>query len=213
MQSVDISALFSAVDALGIRTEQLNKSISVQTEEIETTHEKSEEVATLPENSATDPMLSMSDEDAVVYQRLHKRLVDAKANGDVSAVKSAQAEIKMFEATLNTLIEFQIVDREGEKPGFWRTLVGDDSTKQFFIVIEAVVDGETVNWAVRDADSGKIVSGPKFGLRVNEDIFAELSQDKKSDGRFDRTTVGLKPVGRITPVWSIKTDGETITGF
>jgi hypothetical protein len=155
----------------------------------------------------------MSSEDSKVKARLEARLKEFQAKGDKDGAKAAKGELDMFEATLSTLIEFRIVDRKGEKPGFWRTLVDDPKTKQFFVVVEAVVDGEPVNWAVRDADSGKIVSGAKFALKVDEKTFAELAADKKDDGRIANMVVGLKPVGRITPVWSIKTDGETITGF
>ncbi|MBY3150905.1 hypothetical protein HFO56_00485 [Rhizobium laguerreae] len=155
----------------------------------------------------------MSPEDAAVHARLEARLKELEGKGDKAGIKAARAELEMFEATLATMIEFRIVDRKGEKPGFWRTLVGDPDTKQFFVVVEAVVDGQQVNWAVRDADSGKVVSSAKFALRVDEKTFAELSADKKDDGRIADMVVGLKPVGRITPVWSIKTDGETVTGF
>ncbi|MCV9963846.1 DUF6384 family protein [Pararhizobium sp. BT-229] len=218
MQSIDMGELASAVDALGIRTEELEKSLPMQEKEpppAEGKVAKVEPAEAQPVKAGHEPasLPGMSAEDAAVHDRLAARLAYAEAKGDASARKSAKAELDMFEATLNTLIEFRIVDRKGEKPGFWRTLVGDDATKQFFVVVEAVVDGKTVNWAVRDADSGKVVSGAKFGLRVDEKTFAELSADKKDDGRIGRMAVGLKPVGRITPVWSIKTDGETITGF
>jgi hypothetical protein len=218
MQSIDMGEIASAVDALGIRTEQLEKSLPVQEKKPSPADgevAKVEHAETQPARAETKPasLPGMSAEDAAVHDRLAARLADADAKGDDKARKAAKAELDMFEATLNTLIEFRIVDRKGEKPGFWRTLVGDDATKQFFVVVEAVVDEKTVNWAVRDADSGKVVSDAKFGLRVDEKTFAELSADKKDDGRIDKMVVGLKPVGRITPVWSIKTDGETITGF
>lgn len=218
MQSIDMGEIASAVDALGIRTEQLEKSLPVQEKKPSPADgevAKVEHAETPPARAETKPasLPGMSAEDAAVHDRLAARLADADAKDDDKARKAAKAELDMFEATLNTLIEFRIVDRKGEKPGFWRTLVGDDATKQFFVVVEAVVDEKTVNWAVRDADSGKVVSDAKFGLRVDEKTFAELSADKKDDGRIDKMVVGLKPVGRITPVWSIKTDGETITGF
>jgi hypothetical protein len=209
MNAVDIGDIAAAVDTLGIRADSIETALS---------EEKPVDVAK-PENPlvkdhADAPKTpELSAEDAKVRGRLEARLKDFTTKGDKAGIKAAKGELDMFEATLSTLIEFKIVDREGEKPGFWRTLADDPKTKQFFVVVEAVVDGETVNWAVRDADSGKIVSGARFALKVEEKTFAELSADKKDDGRIANMVVGLKPVGRITPVWSIKTDGETITGF
>lgn len=220
MSSIDMGELASAVDSLGIRADQLEEALpkaeQSPKEQVSSALQAQEPVAveteTVPEREQPLPR-AMSAEDAEVHQRLVARLEDVQARGDANGVKAAKAELDMFEATLDTLIEFRIIDRQGEKPGFWRTLVDDAKTKQFFVVVEAVVDGKPVNWAVRDADSGKVVSGARFGLRVDEKTFAELSADKKDDGRIDNMVVGLKPVGRIMPVWSIKTDGETITEF
>jgi hypothetical protein len=218
MSSIDMGELASAVDSLGIRTEQLEEAIPQaelaldQKLPQDTRPQENVPVAATPVAKQA-PARAMTVDDAEVHKRLLARLDEVRAEGDANGVKSAKAELDMFEATLDTPIEFRIVDRSGEKPGFWRTLVNDAKTKQFFVVVEAVVDGKAVNWAVRDADTGKVVSRERFGLRVDEKTFSGLSADKKDDGRIDNMVVGLKPVGRITPVWSIKTDGETITGF
>lgn len=222
MSSIDMGELASAVDSLGFRADQLEEALP---KEVQSPVEQAplapqvQEPVSVETKTETPPdrkkplTPAMSPEDAEVHKRLTARLADVQAKGDANGVKAAKAELDMFQATLDTIIEFRIIDRQGEKPGFWRTLVDDAKTKQFFVVVEAVVDGKPVNWAVRDADSGKVVSGARFGLRVDEKTFAELSADKKHDGRIDNMVVGIKPVGRITPVWSIKTDGETITEF
>ncbi|MCS4089921.1 DUF6384 family protein [Rhizobium sp. BK176] len=209
MNAVDIGEIAAAVDTLGIRADSIETALGEAKPDVVAKPEISVAAAI----SDTPKALELSAEDAKVRGRLEARLKEFTAKGDKTGSKAAKAELDMFDATLSTLIEFKIVDRKGEKPGFWRSLVDDPKTKQFFVVVEAVVDGEPVNWAVRDADSGKIVSGAKFALQVDEKTFAELSADKKDDGRIANMVVGLKPVGRITPVWSIKTDGETITGF
>lgn len=215
MSSIELSEIASAVESLGIRAEQLDEALpQAELPQKELAPQVQEPVAVAAETAAKQaPSRAMSTEDAEVHKKLVARLEDVRARGDANGVKAAKAELDMFEATLATAIEFRIIDRNGEKPGFWRTLVDDAKTKQFFVVVEAVVDGKAVNWAVRDADTGEVVSGARFGLRVAEKTFADLSADKKEDGRIDNMVVGLKPVGRITPVWSIKTDGETITEF
>jgi hypothetical protein len=209
MSTVDIGEIAAAVDTLGIRADNIETTLK-ETKPIVAVEPK---VPVATPDADPPKALEMSSEDAKVHVRLEARLKELESKGDKAGIKAAKSELDMFEATLSTLIEFRIVDRKGEKPGFWRTLVDDPKTKQFFVVVEAAVDGEPVNWAVRDADSGKIASGAKFALKVDEKTFAEMSADKKDDGRIANMVVGLKPVGRITPVWSIKTDGETITEF
>lgn len=218
MSSIEMGELASAVGSLGIRADQLEEALPKAEKSAKEQVSVQEPVVVdaqteIAPEAKQPPLRAMSAEDAEVHKRLVARLEDVQARGDANGVKTAKAELDMFEATLDTAIEFRIVDRKGEKPGFWRTLVDDAKTKQFFVVVEAAVEGKPVNWAVRDADSGKVVSGARFGLRVDEKTFADLSADKKDDGQIDNMVVGLKPVGRITPVWSIKTDGETITEF
>jgi hypothetical protein len=156
---------------------------------------------------------TMEPEDRKVFEGIVERRGKAVKAGESKAVEAADRDLAMFDATLKTVIEFRIVDRDGEKSGFWRPPVNGKGKKQYFVVVEAAVDGETVNWAVKDADTGRIVLGARFGLEVDEATFTALSDDKKENGRIDNLVVGIKPVGHLHPAWSIKTDGRTITDF
>jgi hypothetical protein len=207
--SLDMADLVSAVDNLGIRLEGAEKKLAAAVDKPDPVSE-----AHIPQARSEDPMKArpLSDQDAALRTRLLERVSKAKSSGDLKTLSEAEAELSMFHKTLGTLIEFRIVDRKGAKAGFWRSPSDDPRTKQFFLVVEAVVDGKTVTWAIKDADSGRVASTETFGLNVDEKTFAEFSDDKKEDGRIDDLVVGLKPVGRITPVWNVKTSGETISG-
>ena len=212
LDSLELADLAEAIDNLGIKVSELEKVLPPR----ETPSGSQDEGAERPAPAASvlpDPVVSPSGEDATLRERLVSRLTEARGKDDPEAVRMAESELSMFDSTLRTEIGFRIVDREDERPGFWRYEKGNESNRQFFVVVEAVVEGERVNWAVRDADSGRVVSGPRFALRVDEQTFAGLAADKKDNGRIDGMAVGIKPVGRIAPVWSIKTDGTTITGF
>lgn len=212
--SIDLSDLAVAVDELGLRAQRIEEKMP-QSVDREPGAAPANSPPAVPVEAAAseDNRLAMTADDAKTLEQLKARVTEFEAKGNGKALDAARAELSMFESTLRTEIEFRIVDREGERAGFWRTPVGDPSNKQFFVVVEPIVDGQVVNWAVRDADSKRIVSRPKFALRVDEKTFSELSDDKKENGRIDNMVVGMKPVGRITPVWNIKTDGEAITGF
>jgi hypothetical protein len=212
MNSIDIGDIAANVEELGMRTNKIETTLA-NVDPIDVETKKSTSAAANEKTPTEHPLPKLSAADEAVHSRLAARLEELQSSGDTQGIKAAKAELSMFESTLETTIEFRIVDRKGEKPGFWRTLVDDAKTKQFYVVVEAIVEGKPVNWAVRDADSGKVVSVAKFGLRVDEKTFTELSTDKRDNGRISNLMVGLKPIGRITPVWSIKTDGETITGF
>ena len=144
--------------------------------------------------------------------RLLKSSSDAKKSGDNARIEAAKQELVVFENTIAAEIDFRIIDREGEKSGFWRA-ESQDGPKQFFLVVEAVYEDESVNWAIRDFDTNAVVSTSKFGLRVDEEVFRQLSDDKKEDGRINTQQIGFKPVGSVSPIWNVETSGETITGF
>lgn len=207
MAEVRMEELTSAVEALRLRADKL--SVDVDT----VISNDANSVKTVEPTKAMPDERELSPEDAEVYNRLVSTMAEAETSGDRKRIAAAEKELTMFQATLDVAIEFKIVDRPGENSGFWRSPTEDGRQKEYFVVVEAMVDGEAVNWATRDADTGKIVSSDKFGLRVDQETYSELSADKLSNGRIDRRSVGLKPIGRIGPVWNIKTDGETITGF
>jgi hypothetical protein len=211
----DLGDLSENVTSLEFLMERAERSVAAKTKTL------SSEAATVPAvETATSTELPADDggrggmeaADRAIYDRLVEARSKAEGSKDEKALKAAERELAMFRSTLSTEIEFRIVAGKGRAAGFWRGLKTDSSQRQYFVVVEAVVDGKPVNWAVRDVDTGRVVSGPDFGLRVDEATFKRISDDRKSPG-VDDTTVGVKPVGRISPVWSIKTDGETITGY
>nr|WP_250808096.1 DUF6384 family protein [Neorhizobium tomejilense] len=211
--SLDMKDLVSAVDNLGIRVSEAEKKLTAaQKEEPVATELKTDGKATTPMVKAEPVPKGMSPDDTALFEKLAARVAAARFAKDAKAIKAAEAEFAMFKATLDTLIEFKIVDRKDVRSGFWRSPTDAPSVKQFYLVVEAIVDGKPVNWAIKDADTDRVVSTAAFGLMVDEKTFAEFAQDKTEDGRIDDLIVGIKPVGRITPVWSIQTGGQTISG-
>ena len=211
LSSIDMKDLAHAVDNLGFRIEQAERRLSDVSEDARSKSLDNPPVQEDATSAKVDERAGMSEEDRVVYDRLVAHVEDARKSRDEKALKSAEEELAMFRATLSTEIEFRIAAGPDQRAGFWRSLADDPSTKQYFLVVEAVVAGEVVNWAIRDADTGKVVSTNSFGLHVEEATFAEFAEDLRDNGRIEDTVVGIKPVGRISPVWSVKTDGQSIS--
>jgi hypothetical protein len=219
--SLDLSDLANAIDNLGLRLEEAEQRLaatsSANPEEAEPTPEASTEKSLDGSRSGTllptDFEQKIVDEaDRLIYRSLQERLSEAEASADTKKIELAEKELKMFKSTLETLIEFRVVSDKKTKSGFWRSRQTDPDNKQYFLVVEAVVDGETVNWAIKDTDTAAIRSVSSFGLGVEESTFAEFAADFQDDGRVNSAIVGIKPVGRIQPVWSVKTNGVTIAG-
>lgn len=153
-----------------------------------------------------------SPDDKALRSQLAGRLEAARKSEDKSAAEQAKRELEMFDATLSTEIDFRIADDGDKRTGFWRAK-SQSGPKQYFVAVEAFADGKKVKWSILDSDTGKIVAVDRFGLEVDEKTFAAIAADKKADGKIDKADIGLKPVGRILPVWAVNTDGTTIAGI
>ena len=51
----------------------------------------------------------------------------------------------------------------------------------------------------------------EWGLRVEPQVYEQVSQDKQQDGIVNRKTVGFKKRGYLTPEYSVATTGGMIT--
>lgn len=122
------------------------------------------------------------------------------------------SETSNSDAAFRAEVSFRIVDGDDAESGFWRAET-KEGPRQYFVVVEAVSDGKAMDWKVKDSDTGRMATVPRFALRVDEDAFARVAEDKRDDGRIDMSEVGIKPSGHGAPAWTISTTGETITEF
>lgn len=210
----DLGELGKTVDTLGMRIDTLSAALGKATpaDPAPVPGAGPSPAAAPPANTAPEPIPSDPD-DRKTRDNLVAALARATSAGPAKAVDDARAQLAMFDATLAAVIEFRVVDRTGEKAAFWRAPKDNPTAKQYFAVVEAVADGEVAGWAIQDADTGKVVSVRKFGLEIDETTFKRLADDKREHGSITSGSVGIKPAGRITPVWSVRTDGKTVSAL
>lgn len=105
-------------------------------------------------------------------------------------------------------VTYRVVDRDGEKSGFWRMRGKDESTKEWFVVVEAIDSkGTAIEMPVMSADTKEIKQVSKWAIRVTEKEFMRLSDEKKTNGVIADATIGEASSRTTPPTWNVDTAG------
>jgi hypothetical protein len=130
----------------------------------------------------------------------------------VPSVKPAQPVPVVAEPPVATAVRYRVVDRKGEKAGFWRKRGNDDSTKEWFVIVEAVdADGKTFEVPVKSADTQQIKPVAKFALQVSERDFMRMSDELLKDKALKDPVIGNAATKTTQPTWSVATTGTMLT--
>ena len=136
----------------------------------------------------------------------------ALARGDRDAARAAIADLEALLGRLEREYELRIVSRPGENSGIWRELEERPQVQNFYLIVEPVTpDGRVLELPVRNEETQRTERVRKFGLRVDQQTFQRVADDKRDDGIIQQAVVGRKARGALEPEYSITTTGGTIT--
>jgi hypothetical protein len=108
-------------------------------------------------------------------------------------------------------VSYRVVDRKGEKSGFWRMRGNDAATKQWFVVVEAAdANGKTFPVPVKSADTGVVKEVSKWAIEVTEKDFVALS-DQLLKSKVIREPIGKAQSKTSQPKWTVSTTGAMLT--
>jgi len=131
---------------------------------------------------------------------------------DYDEAREAVAELAALRARLEQQYELRIVSRPGELSGVWRIPEENPSAQNYYLIVEAVgPDGSVVGVSVENEETGKVETVTRFGLRVDEETFNRVRQDKSDDGIIQNNVVGVKRRGELEREYLVETTGATIT--
>lgn len=138
-----------------------------------------------------------------------KSAVQEQRLGDAKAIV---AELESVQSLLQTHYRVRVVSRAGQQSGVWRIPDVNDSARNYYLIVEAIDDqNRVVELDIVSEESNQSKRVKTWGLRVNEQAFNQVANDKRDDGIIQNNIVGEKPVGRLKPNFSIATTGGTIT--
>lgn len=145
-------------------------------------------------------------------QALEEHVVAANT---VETVPQATAALERLQATVEVLqssYTYRVVNRQGEMSGLWRHHESTPGARNHYLVVEALDEaGRAATLPIRNEETGQTELVSVFAVRVPEEEYNRVGQDKMDNGIIDDDIVATKKRGALTPQFEIPTAGGYIT--
>lgn len=133
-------------------------------------------------------------------------------SGDRAGAKKIGVELAALRDEVAREYTLTIVSRPGESTGVWRRPPGNSTARNYYIIVEAIApDGRRLTLPIRNEESGATETVTKFGVRVPQNVFEAVAQDKRDDGIVQRNRFGIKRRGMLAVEYQLPSDGGFIT--
>ena len=108
--------------------------------------------------------------------------------------------------------DIRISSHPGGRSGVWRIPDANTMARNYYIIVEAVSrHGGLETVPVLNEEDGKVYRVKEWGLRVDEELFDRVAEDKTDDGIIQNNRFGVKKRGYLTPQYLMPTTGAAIT--
>jgi len=153
--------------------------------------------------------------DEAAKQKANALLADGERlirSGDRAGAKKVSGELATLRDELTREYTLTIVSRTGESTGVWRRPPGNSTARNYYIIVEAIgPDGRKLSLPIRNEESGATETVTKFGVRVPQNVFEAVAQDKRDDGIVQRNRLGIKRRGVLAIDYQMPFEGGFIT--
>jgi hypothetical protein len=153
--------------------------------------------------------------DEAAKQKANALLADGERlirGGDRAGAKKIDGELAALRDELTREYTLTIVSRPGESTGVWRRPPGNSTARNYYIIVEAIgPDGRKLSLPIRNEESGATETVSKFGVRVPQNVFETVAQDKRDDGIVQRNRLGIKRRGVLAIDYQMPFEGGFIT--
>ena len=134
------------------------------------------------------------------------------AEGNRAGALQAIADLTALRERLRAEYTLKIYSKEGERSAFWRVPDSNPDATNYYLIVQAIgPDGKALTMPITNEETGKVESVALWGVRVPENTYRTVENDKRDDGIIERTTLGLKDYGFLDPDYVMPVLGGTIT--
>ncbi len=121
-------------------------------------------------------------------------------------------ELTQIREQLQQEYTIRVVSRPGESSGVWRVPDVNPQGRNYYLIVEAIdSENKVVPLDVLSEESNASKRVSTWGIRVDEQTFYQVADDKRDDGIIQGNEVGRKQAGYLEPEYSISTSGAKIT--
>jgi hypothetical protein len=145
-------------------------------------------------------------------EQLRGRGKTAAAEGNRTGAEQAIASLTGLRDQLRQEYQLKIVNREGQKTGFWTFPEINTAATNYYVVVEAVgTDGKPLTLPVVNEENGQTENVSIWGVRVPESTYRAVENDKKDDGILQRNVLGVKEYGFLDVDYVMPVLGGAVT--
>lgn len=145
-------------------------------------------------------------------EELRTRGKNLAAEGDRAGAQKALAELTALRDQLRQEYVLQVVNRPGERSGFWTFPQINRAATNYYLVVEAVdADGKKLSLPIRNEEDGTIETVSQWGVRVPETVYNAIVADKQDDGIIQNNELGLKADGFLDVEYNMPVLGGAVT--
>jgi hypothetical protein len=136
----------------------------------------------------------------------------ALARGDTAVARKAAADMDVLLGDLRAEFLLRIVNRPGEASGVWREPMINNRARNDYLIVEAIApDGKVLSRPILNEETGVTSTVNKWGVRVSNDVFEKVIEDKRDNGIIERNIVGQKKRGSLDVDYTMPVLGGMIT--
>ena len=153
--------------------------------------------------------------DEAAKQKANALLADGERaihSGDRAGISKIRGALAALREELIREYTLTIVSRPGESTGVWRRPPDNSRARNYYLIVEAIApDGRKLSIPVRNEETGVTETVTKFGVRVPQQVFEAVAQDKRDDGIVQKNRFGVKRRGTLAIDYQMPFEGGFIT--
>ncbi len=151
-------------------------------------------------------------EASTLADTLYNQASTAVERGDRAEARTAYDSLTELRDQLERSYTLRI--SPGPDTGFWRVPDVNLGARNYYIVVDAVdANGRNVSVPVVNEETGDTERVSQWGIRVDEETFESVRQDKLDDGIIQNSFFGEKLPGYLEPEYSFDTSGAAVTDW
>jgi hypothetical protein len=134
------------------------------------------------------------------------------AEGNRPGALQAIADLTALRDRLRSEYTLKIYAKEGERSAFWRVPDSNPDATNYYLIVQAIgPDGKALTMPITNEETGKTESVDLWGVRVPENTYRTVENDKRDDGIIERSTLALKEYGFLDPDYVMPVLGGAVT--
>jgi hypothetical protein len=145
-------------------------------------------------------------------EAIRQRGKTAAAEGNRPGAEKAIADLTALRDTLRQDYTLTVVNRQGEKSGFWTFPEINTDATNYYLVVEALdPDRKPLSLPILNEENGQVESVAVWGVRVPEEVYRAVASDKQDDGIIEQNVVGIKQYGFLDVDYVMPVMGGAVT--